>query len=92
MPQGFVLLFLIIINDIVDFVQSNIKLFADDKTLYLTADNPANCADILNCDLSSVEQWSNDWCIIFNASNTDSMCPGRSIHQTTRLLCSKDLN
>ena len=79
-PQGSVLgplLFLIFINDMVDLVNSNIKLFADDTSLYLTVDNPAHAAEIINSDLTSIDEWSKNWLITFNALKTDSMLISR---------------
>ena len=58
-PQGTVLgaiLFLIYINDIVDGVQSNINLFADDCALYRRIDSQEDCR-IVQEDLSLLHKW-----------------------------------
>ena len=60
-PQGAVpgpLMFLIYVNDIVDIVKSEIRLFADDTTLYIQVDNPAEGANTLTHDLSSMSDWA----------------------------------
>ena len=70
-PQGAVLgplTFLIYINDITENIKSNIKLFADDTSLYVTIDEEAVTAtNQLNEDLSQISKWADTWLVKFNA-------------------------
>ena len=52
-PQGSILgllLFLIFINDIVMDIGSNIRLFADDTSLFIIVENPDTAAELINLD------------------------------------------
>ena len=63
-PQGPVLgplLFIIFINDIVNIVNDNIKLFTDDTTLYLSIKYKGTTANILNTDLFYIDAWSTEY-------------------------------
>ena len=73
--QGSVLgpyLFLIYVNDIVDNISSNIRLFADNTTLFTVIEN-ADSIKTLNEDIYKICKWSNQWCIILNHLKTSSM-------------------
>ena len=75
-PQGSILgplLFLIYINDIVNSINSNIRLFADDTSLYITVDNPSSSAALLNTYLKTIHSWSQKWLVSFNPAKTESM-------------------
>ena len=67
------LLFLIYINDIVEDIESVIKLFADDTSMYLCLENPHIRAEIINNDLEKVMQRANKWKIEFSERKTELM-------------------
>ena len=65
-PQGSIsgpLLILLYINDIVTEIGSNIRLFADDTSLFFIVENPDTVAEILNDDLHKMSVWAIDWLV-----------------------------
>ena len=67
-PQGTVLgplLFLVFINDLPDCVDSGIRLFADDCTLYRCIKNQKDC-DTLQQDLNKPAAWEKKWGMAFH--------------------------
>ena len=68
-PQGSILgplFFLIYVNDISDGLQSEVKLFADDTSLFSTIYDSDECARLLNSDLLLIQKWANQWKMSFN--------------------------
>ena len=72
-PQGSrlgPLLFIIYINDIVDGLESEILIFADDCSLLASGSDPAETADQLNRDLNRISNWAHTWKVTFNAGKS----------------------
>ena len=66
-------LFLIYINDLVQNIDSNIRLFADDTSLYVIVENPLSSATQLNTDLGKIFDWGQTWLVDFNPNKTESL-------------------
>ena len=60
-------------------IQSTIKLFADNTSLYLIEDDQNETADSLNNDLTKIHAWAIKWLVTFNAQKTETMTISRKI-------------
>ncbi len=54
-------------------INSKIRLFADDTSLYIIVDDPVTSAISLNDDLHTIHQWSLKWLVTFNPAKTETM-------------------
>jgi ABC-type antimicrobial peptide transport system ATPase subunit len=83
-PQSSILgplLILLYINYIVDNIQSQVRLFADDTSMFLIVDNAIESADIINRDMNNVTSWSNKWLVSFNSQKTETMVISRKVYK-----------
>ena len=72
-PQGSILgslIFLIYINYLLNGLNSNAKLFADDTSLFSVVHNITDSANLLNSDLSKINEWALQWKMSFNPDPT----------------------
>ena len=88
-PQGSILgslLFLIYINDLPDNLSTNVKLFADDTSLFSVAHDITTSSCDLNYDLNRVREWTFQWKMSFNPE------PSKQAQEVilTRMLQKKD--
>ena len=68
-PQGSVigpLFFLVYINDLAEGLPSDVRMFADDTSLFSIVYDEKVSADILNADLKFIEKWTYQWKMQFN--------------------------
>ncbi len=68
-PQGSILgplFFLVYINDLTADLKCNVKLFADDTSLFTIIEEPNVAAEDMNHDLELINQWAHDWRMSFN--------------------------
>ena len=68
-PQGLILgplLFLICINDLPNDLKSNVKLFADDTSLFTIVKDKNEKTNIINNDLLQISKWAYNWKIFFD--------------------------
>ena len=71
-PQGSrlgPLLFIIYMNDIIQDIESDILILADDTSLFATGSDPAETVVQLNKDLEKITTWAKKWKVTFNAKN-----------------------
>ncbi len=77
-PQGSILgplMFLIYVNDIVEELESEIYLYADDTALIINfkKEDTIRSFDQLNRDLGRLARWARDWYMLFNPTKTKYM-------------------
>ena len=75
-PQGSVLgplFFLVYMNDTVENINSEIKLFADDTSLFSVVESSIRTANDLNRDLEKVRLWAWQWKMKFNTDKTEEV-------------------
>ena len=68
-PQGSILgslFFLIYIYDLTDGLKCNVKLFADDTSIFIVVHEPTTAAENLNHDLDLINLWTTKWRMPFN--------------------------
>ena len=73
-PQGSILgplLFLIYINDFLDGLSSNFKLFANDTSLFSVVHDVTLSSSELNSDLAKIIEWAFKWKMSFNSDPTE---------------------
>ena len=58
--------FLVYINDLAADVRCNVKLFADDTSLFTVVADSNTAASDMNHDLELIRQWAYDWRMSFN--------------------------
>ena len=83
-PRGSImgpLLFLMFINDILTDIGSNIRLFADDPSLYIIVEHPDLAARCITFDLHTISDWAGKWLVKFNPPKTESMIVTRKINK-----------
>ena len=69
-PQGSILgplLFLVYVNYLPKNLKSNVKLFADDVSLFSIVKDPIISANDLNHDLVKINEWAYNWKMSFNS-------------------------
>ena len=75
-PQGSVLgplFFLVYINDIVENLNCDVRIFADDTSLFPVVKDVEKTADEMNRDLKRVRLWAWQWKMKFNADKTEEV-------------------
>ena len=58
-------------------MESKIRLFADDASLYIIVETPQSAALKLNNDLSKIKAWASKWLVTFNRSKLESLLISR---------------
>ena len=60
----------VLLNDLPNELKSNVKLFADDASLFTIVKDINESASILNNDLLLISKWAFNWKMLFNPDPT----------------------
>ena len=75
-PQGSrlgPLLWILYVQDILEGLESDCLLFADDTCLFASGRDPAETVEILNRDLEKVSAWAQRWKVTFNPGKSKDL-------------------
>ena len=75
-PQGSRLghlLWILYANDILDDLECEVLLFADDTCMFASGNDPAETTAMLNRDLKKISSWASRWKVSFNPGKTKHM-------------------
>ena len=81
-PQGSrlgPLLFIIYINDVIENIESEVLIFADDTSLLVSGKSAEITSAVLNRDLLKINNWSKQWKVTFNAEKSKQIIFSRTI-------------
>ena len=67
-------------NDIVNGIDSNIRLFADNTSLFIIVDNAPYAAACLNFDFDRITRWTATWLVTFNPSKREALLLSRKLN------------
>ena len=86
MSQGSILgplLFLIYVNDIIESIESDFYLFADDTSVTPPIKDPKLTFDMLRRDLERLNTWSKKWLMQFNLNKTKYLIFSKKLPKLT---------
>ena len=75
------LLFILYTGEMFELVENRLYAYADDSILLAVVLKPAQraaVAETLNRDLSRIQEWCNQWCMILNPNKTKAVVVSRS--------------
>ncbi len=84
-PQGSILgpiLFLIYVNDMPEGIESSIKLYADDTSIYSDHKVAQEANTVIRRDLERISKWSKQWKIKLNPDKTERLIISRKKNKT----------
>ena len=68
---------------IVNDIESDINLFADDTSLIKTVENPIVTSEVLQSDIEKTQLWADKWLVKFNPSKSESLIISRKRNKPT---------
>ena len=64
---------LVYVNDISENLLSLTRLFADDRSLFVSATNLSDIEGTINHDLAVISAWAQTWLVTFNPNKTEAI-------------------